>query len=58
MTAGGSTVRVTPSAVEISGGMVNVDSAMTRFSGAVQSDTVIANSVVAAHYTPGAGNIW
>jgi hypothetical protein len=24
----------------------------------VQCDTLIANSVVAASYTPGAGNIW
>ena len=58
MTAGGSAVRVTPGGVEISGGMVNVDSAMARFSGAVQSDTVIANSVIATNYTPGAGNVW
>jgi len=58
MTADGSTVRVTPGAVEISGGTVNVDSAMTRFSGAVQSDTLMANSVIASTYSPGAGNIW
>jgi hypothetical protein len=58
MTAGGSAVRVTPGGVEVSGGMVNVDAPMTRFSGAVQSDTVIANSVVASNYTPGAGNVW
>ncbi len=58
MTAGGSAVRVTPGGVEISGGMVNVDSTMARFSGAVQSDTVIANSVIATNYTPGAGNVW
>jgi hypothetical protein len=24
----------------------------------VQADTVIANSVISASYTPGAGNIW
>ena len=58
MTAGGSAVRVTPGAVEISGGMVNVDAPMTRFSGAVQSDTLIANSVISSTYTPGAGNVW
>jgi len=58
MTAGGSAVRVTPGGVEISGGTVNVDAPMTRFSGIVRSDTVIADSVVATNYTPGAGNVW
>jgi hypothetical protein len=28
------------------------------FSGVVQAQTVITNSVVSASYTPGAGNIW
>jgi hypothetical protein len=31
---------------------------MSSFSGVVQADTVISNSVVSASYTPGAGNIW
>jgi hypothetical protein len=31
---------------------------MSKFSGVVQCDTLIANSVAAASYTPGAGNIW
>ncbi len=29
-----------------------------EFSGVVQADTVISNSVISAAYTPGAGNIW
>ena len=41
-----------------SAGMVKVDAGMTKFSGVVQCDTLISNSVVSASYTPGAGNIW
>jgi uncharacterized protein involved in type VI secretion and phage assembly len=44
--------------VEITAGMVTVNAGMSRFSGVVQADTVISNSVVSASYTPGAGNIW
>jgi len=51
-------VNVNASMVSISAGMVKVDAAMSRFSGVVQADTVITNSVVSASYTPGAGNIW
>ena len=52
--------RLTVSAptVEVSAGMVTVNAGMSRFSGVVQADTVISNSVVSASYTPGAGNIW
>ena len=41
--------------VKVSAGMVEVDAGMSKFSGVVQCDTLIANSVVAASYTPGAG---
>ena len=53
-------VKVTISAttVEVSAGMVTVNASMSKFSGVVQADTVISNSVVSASYTPGAGNIW
>jgi uncharacterized protein involved in type VI secretion and phage assembly len=51
-------VTVSASQVEVSAGMVTVNAAMSRFSGVVQADTVISNSVVSASYTPGAGNIW
>ncbi len=51
-------VTVNAPQVAVSAGMVKVDAAMSRFSGVVQADTVIANSVVSASYTPGAGNIW
>ncbi len=44
--------------VEVNAGTVRVDAGMSRFSGVVQCDTLIANSVVSASYTPGAGNVW
>jgi len=49
---------INASQVEVSAGMVTVNAGMSRFSGVVQADTVISNSVVSASYTPGAGNIW
>jgi uncharacterized protein involved in type VI secretion and phage assembly len=51
-------VSINASTVEVSAGMVKVDAGMSRFSGVVQCDTLIANSVVGTSYTPGAGNIW
>ena len=51
-------VTVTASQVAISAGMVTVDAGISKFSGVVQADTVISNSVISASYTPGAGNIW
>ena len=53
-----SKVTVNASTVEISAGSVTVNAGMSRFSGVVQADTVITNSVVSSSYTPGAGNIW
>jgi hypothetical protein len=51
-------VTLTASRFEISAGMVTVNSGMSQFSGVVQADTAITNSIVSASYTPGAGNIW
>ncbi len=51
-------VTVNASMVEVSAGMITVNAGMSKFSGVVQCDTLIANSVAAASYTPGAGNIW
>lgn len=44
--------------VKVSAGMVTVDAGISRFSGVVQADTIITNSIISASYTPGAGNIW
>jgi len=51
-------VTVNASTMAISAGMLTVDAGMSKFSGVVQADTVISNSVVSSSYTPGAGNIW
>lgn len=63
--AGGNLVRVTDGGVEITGASVsinaatlNANTAFSRFSGVLQTDTLIANSVMGQSYTPGAGNIW
>lgn len=44
--------------VEINGSQVVVNAGMLQCIGVVQVDTVIANSVAAASYTPGARNVW
>ena len=51
-------VTINASTVEVSAGMVTVNAGMSKFSGVVQCDALISNSVVSASYTPGAGNIW
>lgn len=51
-------VTVSASQVSVSTSMLTVDAGMSKFSGVVQADTVITNSIIAASYTPGAGNIW
>lgn len=65
--AGGCTVRLTPTNVEISGNitvdvsalLMNVDVPFSLFSGTVKCQTLIAESVVMSpSYTPGAGNFW
>jgi uncharacterized protein involved in type VI secretion and phage assembly len=54
----GAKVSVQASTIDVSAGMVKVDSAMSTFSGIVKCDTLISNTVVSSTYTPGAGNIW
>jgi uncharacterized protein involved in type VI secretion and phage assembly len=51
-------VTVNASQVDVTAGMVKVDAALSKFSGVVQCDTLIATSVVGTSYTPGAGNVW
>jgi hypothetical protein len=51
-------VTVQASQVAITAGLVTVEAGMAKFSGVIQADTVITNSVVSASYTPGVGNIW
>ncbi|TNC93115.1 phage baseplate assembly protein V [Thalassolituus sp.] len=54
----GGPVNINATNVSVSASMVQVDAGMSRFSGVVQCDTIIATSVVGTTYTPGAGNIW
>ena len=53
-----SKVKVEAATVEVTAGMVTVDTAMAKFSGIVKCETLIATSVISTSYTPGAGNIW
>ena len=56
--ASSSKVTVTATTVEVTGSLVDVNTGMARFSGVLKCDTLVANSVVATSYSPGAGNIW
>lgn len=49
---------LTASMVQMSAGTMNFNASMAMFSGVIQCQTIIANSVVGASYTPGAGNVW
>jgi uncharacterized protein involved in type VI secretion and phage assembly len=50
-------VTISASQVELNSGMVSINAGMAKFSGVVQCDTLITNSVISASYTPGAGNV-
>jgi uncharacterized protein involved in type VI secretion and phage assembly len=52
-----STVTINASQAEINAATVNVNAGMSKFSGVVQCDTLISNSVVSASYSPGTGNV-
>jgi hypothetical protein len=54
----GGNVEIDASRLKVNAGMVEVDAGMAKFSGVVECDTLVANSIVAASYTPGAGNVW
>jgi hypothetical protein len=43
--------------VIISTAQLQINAASSKFSGTLQCDTLISNSVVSANYSPGAGNI-
>lgn len=51
-------VTINASVVEINSGLLNVNAPMSKFSGVVQCDALISNSVISESYSPGAGNIW
>lgn len=49
---------ISASTAELTASMLTVNAGMSTFNGVVKADTVLANSVVSASYSPGAGNIW
>src|SRR5215207_4390758 len=51
-------VKVQASQVDVTAAKVNVDAALSKFSGVVKCDVLQATTVVATTYTPGAGNVW
>jgi phage baseplate assembly protein gpV len=51
-------VTIQTGSFELSSGVADVNTGIARFAGTVQTATLIATSVVAQSYTPGAGNIW
>jgi uncharacterized protein involved in type VI secretion and phage assembly len=53
-----STIRLTGSKVEVRAGSIELEAGMAETRGVLKCDTLVANSVVASSYTPGAGNIW
>jgi len=54
----GTKFSLTAPKADVSAPTVNVDAAMSKFSGIVKADVVQATTVIASTYTPGAGNIW
>jgi hypothetical protein len=55
---GSASVRASGGTVEVEGGAVNVHAGLTQFDGVIQTPMIIADSVVASSYTPGAGNVF
>jgi hypothetical protein len=51
-------LEIDATAVKVNASMLEVTAGLSKFSGVVQCDTLVTNSVVASSYTPGAGNIW
>ncbi|MCI0712841.1 MAG: hypothetical protein L0154_21980 [Chloroflexi bacterium] len=44
--------------VDITAASVNINAPMTRHAGIDESEVVVADSVIASSYSPGAGNVW
>lgn len=56
--ATGAGTEINDSTVRVNAGTIDLNAPIVRVGGIVQADTVIADSIVAANYTPGAGNVW
>lgn len=57
VTAAGGQVKADGAAVELNGPLIALNSAVVQASGVLRAGTIIADTVVAANYTPGAGNV-
>ena len=55
---GGTSVSAAGGIVKADGATVQLNAGMVTAPGVVQADTIIANSVIASSYSPGAGNVW
>jgi uncharacterized protein involved in type VI secretion and phage assembly len=53
-----SSIRMTAPKVEVETGTIELGAGAVQASGVLKCDTLVATSVVASSYTPGAGNIW
>jgi len=51
-------VEVQGSTIQLTAGMVTVDTALASFSGMISCNVLQASTVISATYTPGAGNVW
>jgi uncharacterized protein involved in type VI secretion and phage assembly len=49
---------VAAASLHVASGMMTIDAGMVKASGVLQCETLVASSVVAQSYTPGAGNVW
>ena len=56
--AGGNTLGDGTGPVSINGPTVGIHAPMVQADGVLQAGTIIADSVVASSYSPGAGNVW
>lgn len=54
----GGKITLSAGQIELSAATITVNAGMTQISSVTQVDTLIANSVVSASYTPGTGNVW
>jgi uncharacterized protein involved in type VI secretion and phage assembly len=54
----GSKVQVKASQMDVTAGQVNVNAAISKFSGMVKCDVLQATTVIGSTYTPGVGNVW
>lgn len=52
------TFAISASKVTVNAGMCDTTAALSKFSGVMQGDTAVTNTILSGTYTPGAGNIW